>query len=128
MKALIVFKSGAQVEFDVTELSTGRHPLTNELNHLRWVTPDNYGRMLQTVTLSEIAAVVIIADPDDDDAGPMVPAETTTEEPSQEAPAAAPSLPTGAQDSQAASSVTDASIRSSEGVSGGDGNAPGSVG
>jgi hypothetical protein len=63
MKVQIVFKSGAQIEADVDEISTFRNQLTNEITKLKWTTPDGWKRKLHTIQLSEIAAIVII-DPD----------------------------------------------------------------
>lgn len=63
MKAQIIFKSGATVEVDIDEITTGRTPITNKLTSLNWKTPADWTAKLHTVDLSEIAAIVIRDEP-----------------------------------------------------------------
>lgn len=60
MKMQVTFRSGAQIEVDVVKFSTGRNPLTDDLEKLTWTTPNEWTAKLQTVDLSEVVAVVAL--------------------------------------------------------------------
>jgi hypothetical protein len=62
MKIQVTFKSGAQIEFEVDEFSTGRDHLTRDLISVNWKTPDNWTRRLHTIEVEEIVAIVAIRD------------------------------------------------------------------
>lgn len=62
MKMQITFKSGAQIVADAGELTTGRDPLTGELTRMNWTTPDSWTAKLHTISLAEVAAVVMLRD------------------------------------------------------------------
>lgn len=62
MKAEITFKSGAQILVDVTEFSTEKHRATREITAMSWTTPESWTRKLHTLALSEIVAIVAVAD------------------------------------------------------------------
>lgn len=62
MRAQITLRSGAQIEVDVTELTTGRSPVSNGLNSLKWTTPEQWARKLHTIEMGEIAAIVMLQD------------------------------------------------------------------
>lgn len=60
MRAQITLKSGAQIEVEVEALDSERNRLTNELTRLGWTTPAEWTRKLHSITLSEIAAIVML--------------------------------------------------------------------
>lgn len=62
MKAQVTLRSGAQIEFDVTDLTTRRSPVTGGLIGLDWTSPDGWMRKLHTIAVEEIAAIVMIQD------------------------------------------------------------------
>lgn len=62
MKLEITFKSGAQVAVDVTEFSTGKSVIDQELTKLSWTTPEDWTRKLHTVKLDEIVCLVAVDD------------------------------------------------------------------
>lgn len=64
MRAQITLKSGAQIEVDVTELSTTRDKYSAELTHMEWATPDGWRRKLHTIAIDEIVAIVLIEEPE----------------------------------------------------------------
>lgn len=59
MRAQITFKSGAQIEADIEDLTTSRHALTKELVKIVWDTPEDWTRKLHTVDVDEIVAIVL---------------------------------------------------------------------
>lgn len=63
MIAQITLRSGAQIEVDVEDLTTGRSPITKELTSLQCTTPEGWTRKLHTIAVGEIAAIVMIQDP-----------------------------------------------------------------
>ena len=65
MKIQVTFKSGAQIEFEVDEFSTGRDSLTRDLTAVNWKTPANWTRRLHTIEVEEIIAIVAIREPED---------------------------------------------------------------
>jgi hypothetical protein len=56
----IVFKSGAIVTVDATELTWNRNKMTGELVGLEWTTPEGAKRKLSHINLAEVAAVVVL--------------------------------------------------------------------
>jgi hypothetical protein len=56
----ITLKSGAQIEFDCDELTTGRNQLTNHLSSMNWSTPADWSKKLHLIELEEIAAIVVL--------------------------------------------------------------------
>lgn len=54
----ITFKSGAQIEFDCDELTTGRSQITNKLSSMNWNTPAEWADKLHLVELDEVVAIV----------------------------------------------------------------------
>ena len=63
MRMQITFKSGAQIEVDVEEFTTGRSPLNNELVKLNWTTPADAAAKLHTIEIDDIVAVVALRPP-----------------------------------------------------------------
>lgn len=63
MRMQITFKSGAQIEVDVEEFSTGRSSVTDKLVKLHWTTPADCTAKLHTIDLGDIAAVVALYPP-----------------------------------------------------------------
>ena len=64
MRAQITLKSGAQIEFDVEDLTSGRTPLTGALVKLQWVTPADWSRKLHFIEMDQVAAIVMLQDKD----------------------------------------------------------------
>jgi hypothetical protein len=61
MKSIeIVFKSGAIVTAEASDVTWHRNKLTGELVGLDWVTPDSAKRKLRHLDLGEVAAVVVL--------------------------------------------------------------------
>lgn len=59
MKALIIFKSGAQISVDMDQITTTRDRLNpGHITQLEWVTPNDWTSKLHTVQVSEIVAIV----------------------------------------------------------------------
>lgn len=59
-KMEITLKSGVQIVVDAIEITTERRNITGELVGMKWTAPDGWARKLHTVTLDEIAAIVLI--------------------------------------------------------------------
>jgi hypothetical protein len=62
MRAQITLRGGAQIEVDITDLTTNRSPVSGGLTSLEWTTPDEWARKLHTVAVEEIVAIVVIQD------------------------------------------------------------------
>jgi hypothetical protein len=56
----LTFRSGAQILVDVDEFTTGTSKVNGALRSLRWRTPADWTRKLDTVNLGEVVAVVAV--------------------------------------------------------------------
>lgn len=61
----LVFKGGAVVDADVTEFSTGHHPLTGEITKLSWKSPEGARVKLSNINVDQLAAVLRVEDDSD---------------------------------------------------------------
>lgn len=63
MKVQITLKSGVQLNVEATEITKTHNQITGELTGLEWTSID--GRpALFTITLHEVAAIVVTKDPE----------------------------------------------------------------
>lgn len=64
MKAQITLRSGALIVVDIEELTTIMDKVGGGVAKLSWVNPEVWSAKLHTIVLPEIAAIVILDEPD----------------------------------------------------------------
>lgn len=60
MIAQVTFKSGAQVEFQVTEIACYKHPITGIMNRVTWEPSNGAVRRVLFLDVDNIEAIITI--------------------------------------------------------------------